>query len=72
MPKVVLPEGFVPPSAAVIGATQATEHVFEIARLRHAIRCALDELGVPGPSYPAPVATAVSILRAALNDGVDG
>lgn len=34
--------------------------------LREAIRAALNELGVPGPGYPAPVANAVDILRAAL------
>lgn len=66
MPKVVLPEGFEPPSAAVIAATQGTEHAFEVARLRQAIRAALDELGVPGPGYPAPVANAVEILTRAV------
>ena len=35
-------------------------------QLRRAIRKALDELGVPGEGYPAPIANAVEILRAAL------
>jgi hypothetical protein len=35
-----------------------------------AIKGALDELGVPGPGYPAPVANAVGILRRALD--IDG
>ena len=34
--------------------------------LREAIDVALHELGEPGPGYPAPVANAVDILRAAL------
>jgi len=33
---------------------------------RKAIEDALNELGVPGPGYPAPVANAVGILRNAL------
>ena len=36
--------------------------------LREAIRAALHELGEPGPGYPAPVANAVDMLRAALRD----
>src|SRR5690349_8763007 len=36
--------------------------------LREAIDVALHELGEPGPGYPAPVANAVAILRAALRD----
>ena len=36
--------------------------------LREAIDAALHELGEPGPGYPAPVANAVDILRAALRD----
>lgn len=35
--------------------------------LRDAIHAALNELGVPQPGYPAPVANAVEILRAALS-----
>ncbi len=31
------------------------------------IRRALNELGVPGPGYPQPVANAVEILQGALN-----
>jgi hypothetical protein len=34
--------------------------------LRVAAQAALDELGVPDDTYPAPVANAVAILRAAL------
>lgn len=30
------------------------------------VKRALDELGVPGPDYPAPVANAVEILRESL------
>ena len=36
--------------------------------LREAIDAALHELGEPGPGYPAPVANAVDILRAAIRD----
>lgn len=38
------------------------------AELQAAIAAALGELGVPGPDYPAPVANAVALLRAALGD----
>ena len=38
--------------------------------LRAAIDAALHELGEPGPGYPAPVANAVDILRAALRDTI--
>jgi hypothetical protein len=41
------------------------EHV---RTLEAAVKSALDELGVPGEGYPAPVANAVEILRAALGD----
>jgi hypothetical protein len=34
-----------------------------------AIRNALNELGVPGPKYPAPVTNAVEILGQALKGG---
>jgi len=37
----------------------------KILRLERAIRKALDELGVPQPGYPAPVANAHAILTAA-------
>lgn len=37
-----------------------------LVRTRACIRHALNELGVPGPDYPAPVANAVAILEAAL------
>lgn len=37
-----------------------------IHRLEDAIRRALDELGIPGPGYPAPVGNAVVILNEAL------
>lgn len=40
----------------------------QVSRLRTALTAALNELGVPGPGYPAPVANAVEILRAALAD----
>jgi len=40
----------------------------DVDRLRAAIDAALHELGVPGPGYPAPVANAVDILRAALEE----
>jgi hypothetical protein len=36
--------------------------------LREAIDAALHELGVPGEGYPAPVANAVDILRAASDE----
>lgn len=36
-----------------------------------AICAALDELGVPGPDYPAPVANAVAILRRAVGADSD-
>jgi hypothetical protein len=38
----------------------------ENIRLRDYIRMALDELGVPGPGYPAPVANAVDFLNTTL------
>ena len=42
-------------------------------RLREACVAAKQELGVPGPGYPAPVANAVKILEAALaEEGNDG
>lgn len=45
----------------------------EAQRFREAMLAALDELGVPGPGYPAPVANAVGILRHALGfDGSEG
>ena len=34
--------------------------------LRHAIEMALNELGVPQPGYPQPVANAVEILQTAI------
>lgn len=34
-----------------------------------AIRASLDELGVPGEGYPAPVSNAVEYLSQALKDG---
>ena len=40
----------------------------DVERLRSAIDAALHELGVPQPRYPAPVANAVDILRAALEE----
>lgn len=46
---------------------QAKASVVERDRLRGAIRAALDELGVPGPGYPAPVSNAVGILREAVD-----
>jgi hypothetical protein len=50
----------------------AMEHVLSTTPpapegLREAIRAALNELGVPGPGYPMPVANAVAILEAALS-----
>jgi hypothetical protein len=38
-----------------------------LAELRTTVEAALNELGVPGEGYPAPVANAVDILRAALD-----
>ena len=38
----------------------------ENARLREALEKARDELGVPTDDYPAPVASAVEIIKAAL------
>lgn len=35
--------------------------------VKREIRRALNELGVPGPGYPVPVANAVDILQGALN-----
>ena len=40
----------------------------QVEQLEGAIRRALDELGVPGEGYPAPVVEAVTILRAALGE----
>ncbi len=37
-----------------------------------AMRRALDELGVPGPGYPAPVENAVNILRSQIEGSNDG
>lgn len=46
------------------------QHTADILRLneflRTEIRAAMNELGVPGEGYPAPVARAYYILRAAL------
>lgn len=39
-----------------------------VEELRSAMRRAANELGVPQPGYPAPVANAANILRAALGD----
>jgi hypothetical protein len=48
-------------------------HEAEVGRLRQQLegavgdlRAALNELGVPGPDYPAPVANAVDHIKAAL------
>ena len=35
--------------------------------LKHALICARNELGVPQPGYPAPVANAANIIQAALD-----
>jgi ATPase subunit of ABC transporter with duplicated ATPase domains len=35
----------------------------KVNELEHRIRRALNELGIPQPEYPAPVANAVSVLR---------
>lgn len=42
----------------------------EVNALTVSIRCALCELGVPGPDYPAPVANAVAILQTGLAGGM--
>ncbi len=39
-----------------------------LARYWTAIREAMNELGVPQPSYPAPVANAYKLLKAALSE----
>ena len=44
---------------------------YKMIQLESAVKAALDELGVPGPDYPAPVANAVEILRAALTEQED-
>jgi len=49
-------------------AVQVVELQAENARLRAQIRLALDQLGVPTPDYPAPIAYVVEILNAALSD----
>jgi hypothetical protein len=43
----------------------------ENERLRAQIQRALNELGVPGPGYPAPVANAVDILASLSDEGGD-
>ena len=43
-----------------------SEAVQRLDDLQTAIRNALNELGIPGPDYPAPVTNAVAILRKAL------
>lgn len=43
--------------------------VFEVERLRKAMRSAMDDLGVPQPSYPYPVAHAYDTLKEALAPG---
>lgn len=43
------------------------ELVGQTDRLREALEAAANELGVPQPGYPAPVANAAEILRAALD-----
>ena len=42
----------------------------ENARLRDALQSVMDNLGVPQPDYPAPVAHAYEIARAALGDNL--
>ena len=39
----------------------------QLAQVREAIRTAMNELGVPGPDYPAPITNAVEILAKALS-----
>lgn len=74
MPKVDLPEGYEPPSAAVLAGAdrggcdeEAYQHLLASwGSLVRAVNRALRELGVPDEHYPAPVANAVDILRQAL------
>lgn len=54
-------------AAFLIGRVKAAEA--RIAELEGALRAALNELGVPQPGYPMPVANAVAILRALLEKG---
>jgi hypothetical protein len=57
--------GFSTVKDALFDARRAHEAlVAEIETLRSAIDAALNELGVPQPDYPAPVANAVAILAA--------
>jgi len=53
-------------------AGEANAETVRLARLRLAARQAMRELGVPGPDYPAPVANAWEILRAALDGPKEG
>lgn len=50
-------------------ARLALSPVAEIERLREALEKIRDELGVPQPGYPQPVANAADIARAALGKG---
>jgi len=43
-----------------------------LTKYRKAIRGAMNELGVPGPDYPAPAAEAYQILEDALNSSPQG
>lgn len=54
------------PGYLYLPSTRAAEGVRE---LRDAIQRALNELGVPQPGYPAPVANVVEILGNALAAG---
>ena len=44
----------------------AEDELWRLRAIEAAARAALNELGVPGEGYPAPVANAVDILTAAL------
>ncbi|KAF0156261.1 MAG: hypothetical protein FD189_1066 [Elusimicrobia bacterium] len=48
-------------------ATNLAALTAERDRLREALRAICNELGVPGPGYPAPVANAVAIALAVLS-----
>lgn len=64
-PMIVLDRG---PAAKIVGRLASALRALHAdrARVGEAIEHALNELGVPQPGYPQPVANAVDILRAAL------
>ena len=56
-----------PKPPEICGCSQSEALKAEAEVYRKALERICNELGVPGPGYPQPVANAVDIARAALN-----